>query len=78
MINKHISDPWIDDIKLQLASGNPYLADSKKASDKFKVVFCEWMGITLHKYFTTHTFDKNSVKCHLDNAFDITLSLQYD
>lgn len=54
---RNIHDPRVQELNLQLAAGNPYLASSDLAIEKFKLFFCERMGITLKKYFTEHSFE---------------------
>lgn len=72
---RHIHDKRVNEIKMQFAASNPYMEDSNRASEKFKVLFCEKLGITLDKYFTSHYFEKDNVICEKENIMNCKLSL---
>jgi len=75
-VDKDSKNTDYDSIWNELYSySNPYLADPKLATMKFKFTFLENIGITLSKYFDFHEFDNCLVKCRLDGILDLGLTL---
>ena len=67
----HAHDPRISSIKQELEGRS--LMDT----DGFKAVFCEKLGVTLSKIFTSHEFHRNRVEGTISDTLELSLTLQF-